>query len=57
MLTTGGNWTGGDRTLLLRIENTANATIVPAVGEIGTTITLTWNIPDPDGARSLYSRN
>src|SRR4030095_14444908 len=31
-------------------RNTANATYTPAAGEIGTTITLTWNAPDPDGA-------
>jgi hypothetical protein len=28
-------------------RNTANATYTPAVSEIGTTITLTWNVPDP----------
>jgi hypothetical protein len=28
-------------------RNAANATYTPAVGEIGTTITLTWNVPDP----------
>jgi hypothetical protein len=28
-------------------RNTANATYTPALGEIGTTITLTWNVPDP----------
>jgi hypothetical protein len=47
--TTGGNWTGG-LVHLLRIRNTANATYTPVAGEIGTTITLTWNVPDPDGA-------
>jgi hypothetical protein len=26
-------------------RNTANATYTPAVSEIGTTITLTWNVP------------
>jgi hypothetical protein len=30
-------------------RNTANATYTPAWREIGTTITLTWNVPDPDG--------
>jgi hypothetical protein len=45
----GGNWTGGigifnsDRTV-------PNATYSPALSEIGTTVTLTWNLPDPDGA-------
>jgi hypothetical protein len=47
--TTGGNWTGGAGTFTPD-RNTANATYIPAVGEIGTTITLTWNVPDPDGA-------
>jgi hypothetical protein len=31
-------------------RNTANANYIPASSEIGTTITLTWNVPDPDGA-------
>jgi hypothetical protein len=47
--TTGGNWTGG-LVHLAPNRNTANATYTPAVSEIGTTITLTWNVPDPDGA-------
>jgi CRISPR/Cas system CSM-associated protein Csm4 (group 5 of RAMP superfamily) len=47
--TTGGNWTGGAGTFNPN-GNTANATYTPAAGEIGTTITLTWNVPDPDGA-------
>jgi CRISPR/Cas system CSM-associated protein Csm4 (group 5 of RAMP superfamily) len=47
--TTGGNWTGGTGTFTPN-RNTANATYTPAAGEIGTTITLTWNVPDPDGA-------
>src|SRR5678816_4661075 len=47
--TTGGNWTGGAGTFVPD-RNTANATYTPAAGEIGTTITLTWNVPDPDGA-------
>jgi hypothetical protein len=42
---------------LLRIEILLNATYTPAVVEIGTTITLTWNVPDPDGSRSLYCCN
>jgi hypothetical protein len=46
---TGGNWTGGAGTFNPN-RNTANATYTPATGEIGTTITLTWNVPDPDGA-------
>jgi hypothetical protein len=46
---TGGNWTGGSGTFNPN-RNTANATYTPAAGEIGTTITLTWNAPDPDGA-------
>jgi hypothetical protein len=29
---------------------TANATYTPSVSEIGTIVTLTWNVPDPDGA-------
>src|SRR6185369_4325895 len=47
--TTGGNWTGGVGSFTPD-RNTANATYTPAAGEIGTTITLTWNVPDPDGA-------
>src|SRR5215208_7150996 len=47
--TTGGNWTGGTGTFNPN-RNTANAIYTPAVAEIGTTITLTWNVPDPDGA-------
>ena len=46
---TGGNWTGGAGTFNPN-RNTANATYTPVAGEIGTTITLTWNAPDPDGA-------
>src|SRR4029453_1629815 len=46
--TTGGNWTGGAGSFAPD-RNTANATYTPAAGEIGTTITLTWNVPDPDG--------
>src|SRR5215208_7730202 len=46
--TTGGNWTGGTGTFNPN-RNTANATYTPTVTEIGTTITLTWNVPDPDG--------
>src|SRR5258706_12918402 len=45
---TGGNWTGGTGTFNPN-RNTANATYTPAASEIGTTITLTWNAPDPDG--------
>jgi hypothetical protein len=48
-VSTGGNWTGGAGTFNPG-RNAANATYTPAAGEIGTTITLTWNIPDPDGA-------
>jgi len=44
----GGNWTGGTGTFSPN-RNTANATYTPAASEIGTTITLTWNVPDPDG--------
>ena len=47
--TTGANWTGGTGTFAPN-RNTANATYTPAAGEIGSTITLTWNVPDPDGA-------
>src|SRR6185436_1550110 len=43
------NWTGGAGSFAPD-RNTSNATYTPAVGEIGTTITLTWNVPDPDGA-------
>jgi hypothetical protein len=48
-LTTGGNWTGGSGTFNPN-RNAPNAIYTPAVSEIGTTITLTWNVPDPDGA-------
>src|SRR4029079_6582618 len=47
--TTGGNWTGGAGTFAPD-RTTANATYTPAVGEIGSTVTLIWNVPDPDGA-------
>jgi hypothetical protein len=47
--TTGGNWTGGAGSFAPD-RNAANAIYTPAVSEIGTTITLTWNVPDPDGA-------
>src|SRR6185436_17418052 len=47
--TTGGNWTGGTG-IFNPNRNTANANYTPAAGEIGTTIILTWNAPDPDGA-------
>jgi hypothetical protein len=46
--TAGANWTGGAGTFNPN-RNTANATYTPALTEIGTTITLTWNVPDPDG--------
>jgi hypothetical protein len=46
---TGGNWTGGAGSFNPN-RNTANATYTPAVGEIGSTVTLIWNVPDPDGA-------
>jgi hypothetical protein len=45
---TGGNWTGGNGVFNPN-RNAANATYTPAVTEIGTTVTLTWNVPDPDG--------
>src|SRR4030095_13757704 len=45
----GGSWTGGSGTFNPN-RNAANAIYTPAVSEIGTTITLTWNVPDPDGA-------
>jgi hypothetical protein len=45
----GGNWTGGAGTFSPG-RNSANATYTPALAEVGTTVTLTWNIPDPDGA-------
>jgi hypothetical protein len=41
-IVTGGNWTGGTGTFNPN-RTTANATYTPAAGEIGTTITLTWN--------------
>jgi hypothetical protein len=44
----GGNWTGGNGTFSPN-RFTANATYTPASSETGTTITLTWNVPDPDG--------
>src|SRR5258705_193322 len=53
-VTTGGNWTGGAGSFNPN-RNTANASYTPAAGEIGTTITLTWNIPDPDGAGPCIS--
>src|SRR4030095_1263378 len=46
---TGGNWTGGAGSFSPD-RNTATATYTPAVSEIGTVLTLTWNIPDPDGS-------
>jgi hypothetical protein len=46
--TPGGNWTGGAGSFAPN-RNAASATYTPAAGEIGTTITLTWNVPDPDG--------
>jgi hypothetical protein len=54
--TTGGNWTGGAGSFAPD-RNTAGAIYTPAAGEVGTTITLTWNVPDPDGSRSLYCCN
>jgi hypothetical protein len=45
---TGGNWTGGNGTFNPN-RNTANATYTPSIGEAGSTVTLTWNVPDPDG--------
>jgi hypothetical protein len=42
IVVTGGNWTGGAGTFNPN-RTTANATYTPAAGEIGTTITLTWN--------------
>jgi hypothetical protein len=47
--TTGGNWTGGAGTFNPN-RNTANAIYTPAAGEVGSTVTLIWNVPDPDGA-------
>src|SRR4029079_8560200 len=47
--TTGGNWTGGAGSFAPD-RNTANATYTPAAGEVGSTVTLIWNVPDPDGA-------
>ena len=44
----GGNWTGGTGTFSPS-RNSASITYTPAVSEIGNTITLIWNIPDPDG--------
>jgi hypothetical protein len=45
----GGNWTGGTGTFNPN-STTANAAYTPSVSEIGSTVTLIWNIPDPDGA-------
>jgi CRISPR/Cas system CSM-associated protein Csm4 (group 5 of RAMP superfamily) len=45
---TGGNWTGGNGVFNPN-RNTFNSTYTPAITEIGTTVTLTWNVPDPDG--------
>jgi hypothetical protein len=44
---TGANWTGGTGTFAPN-RNAPNAIYTPAVSEIGTTITLTWDFPDPD---------
>jgi hypothetical protein len=45
----GGGWTGGAGTFNPN-RNTANATYIPAASEIGSIVSLTWNLPDPDGA-------
>jgi hypothetical protein len=45
----GGNWTGGNG-IFSPDRTSPNATYSPALTEIGTTVTLTWNLPDPDGA-------
>jgi hypothetical protein len=46
--TTGGNWIAWCGTFAPD-RNAANATYTPAVSESGTAVTLTWNVPDPDG--------
>ncbi|HXR82478.1 MAG TPA: hypothetical protein VN763_16245, partial [Saprospiraceae bacterium] len=48
---TGGNWIGGAGTFSPN-RNTANATYTPALGEVGSTVMLTWVVPDPDGSGS-----
>jgi hypothetical protein len=45
----GASWTGGIGTFNPN-RNFANATYTPALSEVGTIVTLTWNVPDPDGA-------
>src|SRR5688572_28487187 len=36
-------------------RNAANAIYTPSASEIGTTVTLTWNAPDPDGTGPCIS--
>jgi hypothetical protein len=53
-VTLGGNAaTGGnglvDQVLLIQGEILPTLCITPSLSEIGTTITLTWIVPDPDG--------
>jgi hypothetical protein len=43
--------------LLLRIEIRPMQLILLPAGEIGTTITLIWNVPDPDGAGPCHCCN
>src|SRR5678810_1467347 len=44
----GGNWIGGSGTFSPN-RNTFNATYTPSASEIGSRVTLVWNVPDPDG--------
>src|SRR5436190_8733102 len=52
----GGNWVGGVGAFSPN-RNTSNATYTPSSAEIGTTVTLTWNVPDPDGTGPCTSRS
>jgi hypothetical protein len=54
-IVTGGSWTGGSGTFNPN-RTTANATYTPSIGEAGTTVTLTWNVPDPDGDGAMCCR-
>jgi hypothetical protein len=45
----GGNWTGGTGTFNPG-RNTANAVYTLNTGELAAGVTITWNVPDPDGA-------
>jgi hypothetical protein len=50
---TGGNWIGGTGTFNPG-RNTANATYTLSAGELIAGLTLTWNVPDPDGTGPVW---